>query len=65
MPRYCARRGRFLQQEDYAFYPFAELLRLRDRLYDILGKSGRLPLPGNAGWPYSCWTDSSGGAASR
>jgi hypothetical protein len=39
---YYARWGPFLLQEDYAFYPFAELLRLRDRLYERHGEDGRL-----------------------
>ncbi len=39
---YYSRWGRFLLQEDYAFYPFAELLRLRNQLYDRHGEAGRL-----------------------
>jgi hypothetical protein len=39
---YYARWGPYLLQEDYAFYPFAELLRLRDRLYESHGEEGRL-----------------------
>lgn len=39
---YYSRWGAHLLQEDYAFYPFAELRRLRDRLYERHGEEGRL-----------------------
>lgn len=39
---YYARWGPFLLQRDYAFYPFAEVSRLRDLLYDRHGEEDRL-----------------------
>lgn len=37
---YYAHWGKFLLQEDYAFYPLAELPRLKGKLYQSFGKEG-------------------------
>lgn len=39
---YYAKLGKFIAQKHYGFYPLAEIMRLRNNLYDCFGRGGKI-----------------------